>query len=162
VVWGISAGGAAATLAAAEDPRIAAVVCDSSFRSLRDTVGHHLQLFTGIWYLRLLPRWLVAREATFLIGRRSQFDPDALDVRAAAAHLQGRPVLFVANAGDRRMPKEIAFELKAAAGERARVLVVPGNSHGGAYRDGQPAYEQAVQELLSEAVSGGTVAVASR
>jgi len=42
------------------------------------------------------------------------------------------------------------------------VLVVPGNSHGGAYRDGQPAYEQAVQELLSEAVSGGTVAVASR
>jgi len=162
-VWGISSGAAAATLAASEDPGVAAVVCDSSFRSLRDTVRHHLQLFRGFrWYLRLVPRWPLSEEVTFWIGRRAHFDPDALDIRAAAAHLAGRPCLFVADTGDRRMPKEIAFELKAAAGDKARVLVVPGSTHGGAYREGQPAYEQAVQELLSEAVSGGPVAVASR
>ena len=67
-----------------------------------------------------------------------------MDVRAAAARLAGRPALFVCNSGDRRMPPEIAFELKAAAGEHARVLVVPGNSHGGAWRDGTAAYERAV------------------
>jgi uncharacterized protein len=162
-VWGISSGAAAATLAASEDPNVAALVCDSSFRSLRDTVRHHLQLFRGFrWYLRLVPRWPLSEEVTFWIGRRGGFDPDALDIRKAAARLAGRPALFVCDTGDKRMPKEIAFELKAAAGGRARVLVVPGQTHGSAYREGLEAYQQAVQELLSEAVSGRTVAVASR
>jgi hypothetical protein len=83
-------------------------------------------------------------------------------VRAAAAHLAGRPCLFVCNTGDRRMPPEIAFELKEAAGARARVLVVPGTTHGGAWREGTAAYEHAVQELLSEAVNGGSVRMAAR
>jgi hypothetical protein len=52
------------------------------------------------------------------------------------------------------MPAEIAFELKAAAGERARVLVVPGNSHGGAYRDATAAYESAVGQVLDEVGTG--------
>jgi hypothetical protein len=56
------------------------------------------------------------------------------------------------------MPAEIAFELKAAAGERARVLVVPGNSHGGAWRDGTAAYESAVAALLDEALGARTAA----
>src|SRR5436189_9637 len=47
VLWGVSLGAASATLAAAEDPGVAALVCDSSYRSLRDTVGHHLSLFRG-------------------------------------------------------------------------------------------------------------------
>ena len=39
------------------------------------------------------------------------------------------------------MPQQIAFDLSKAAGDRAQVLVVPGNSHGGAWRDGTAAYE---------------------
>ena len=39
VLWGVSLGGAAVVLAAAEDPDVAGVVCDSSYRSLRDTVA---------------------------------------------------------------------------------------------------------------------------
>jgi pimeloyl-ACP methyl ester carboxylesterase len=163
VVWGISSGGAAAMMAAAEDRGVAAVVCDSTFRSLRDTARHHLQLFrTMRWYLRLVPSWPLSEEVVFWVGRRGGFDPDALDVRAAAAHLDGRPALFVCNTGDRRMPPEIAFELKQAAGPRARVLVVPGKSHGGAWREGRPAYEHAVQDLLGEVAGGGPVQVAAR
>lgn len=151
VFWGISLGAAAATLAAAEDPQVAGLVCDSTYRSLRDTVGHHLQLFRGFrWWTRLVPAWPLGDEVLFWIGRRGGFDTGAADVRAAAAQLAGRPVLFVCNSADRRMPPEIAFELKAAAGQRARVLVVPGYSHGGAYREGTAAYESAVSELLSE------------
>ncbi len=151
VLWGISLGGAAATLAAAEDPQVAGLVCDSTYRSLRDTVGHHLQLFRGFrWWTRAVPAWPVGEEVLFWIGRRAGFDTAAADVRAAAAHLAGRPALFVCNSADRRMPPEIAFELKAAAGQRARVLVVPGHSHGGAYREGTAAYESAVSELLAE------------
>jgi pimeloyl-ACP methyl ester carboxylesterase len=158
VLWGVSLGGASATLAAAEDPGIAGLVCDSSYRSVPDTVRHHLELFRGFrWWFRLVPSWPVADEVLFWMGRRGGFDPRAVDVTAAAARLGGRPALFVCNSDDRRMPKEIAFELQAAAGARARVLVVPGASHGGAWRDGTAAYEHAVAELLTE-IEGGAAA----
>jgi pimeloyl-ACP methyl ester carboxylesterase len=149
VLWGVSLGAAAATLAAADDPAIAGLVCDSSYRSLRDTVAHHLNLFRGFaWWLKVVPSWPVAGETVFWIGHRGGFDPDRVDVRAAADRLAGRPCLFVCNSGDRRMPSEIAFELKAAAGPQAHILVVPGQSHGGAYRDGTAAYDRAVTALL--------------
>lgn len=151
VFWGISLGGAAAALAAAEDPEVAGLVCDSTYRSLQDTVDHHLRLFRGFrWWTRAVPAWPVGNEVLFWIGRRAGFDTAAADVRSAAAHLAGRPALFVCNSADRRMPPEIAFELKAAAGPRARVLVIPGHSHGGAYREGTAAYESAVDALLAE------------
>jgi pimeloyl-ACP methyl ester carboxylesterase len=153
VYWGISLGAAAATLAAAEDAEVAGLVCDSTYRSLSDTVRHHLRLARNFrWWLRVVPAWPVADEVLFWIGRRGGFDPKAVDVRAAATRLSGRPCLFVCNSGDRRMPAEIAYELKAAAGPRAQLLVVPGNSHGGAWRDGTAAYESAVSALLEEAL----------
>jgi pimeloyl-ACP methyl ester carboxylesterase len=161
VFWGVSLGAAAATLAAAGDPSVAGLVCDSTYRSLRDTVRHHLSLFRRFrWWLRLVPSWPVASEVVWWMGRRGRFDPDSVDLVAAASRLAGRPTLFVCNSGDRRMPPEIAFELKAAAGQNARVLVVPGNSHGGAWREGTAAYEKAVGDLLEEAVASTRLASA--
>ena len=114
-----------------------------------DTVRHHLRLFRGFrWWLRLVPSWPVADLAIYWIGRRGGFDPAESNVEAAAARLRDRPVLFVANSDDRRMPKEIAFDLKAAAGPQAEVLIVPGKSHGGAWRDGTAAYEAAAAVVL--------------
>jgi uncharacterized protein len=163
VLWGVSLGGASVTLAAAEDPGVAALICDSSYRSLRDTVAHHLSLFRGFrWWLRVVPSWPVTSEVVYWIGRRGGFDPDVVDIRGAAAHMAGRPCLFVCNSEDRRMPAEIAFELKSAAGAQAQVLVVPGKSHGGAYRDGTAAYETAVTELLGAAASAPPVRMAQR
>jgi pimeloyl-ACP methyl ester carboxylesterase len=162
VLWGVSLGAASATLAAADDPTIAALVCDSSYRSLRDTVDHHMGLARSWrWWMRVVPTWPVESEVLFWIGRKGGFDVDTVDIRAAAARMADRPTLFVCNSGDRRMPPEIAFDLKAAAGEHARVLVVPGNSHGGAWRDGTAAYERAVGAILDEAASGGSVHQAS-
>jgi pimeloyl-ACP methyl ester carboxylesterase len=156
-LWGISMGAASALLAAADDAGVAGVVCDSSYRSLDDTVRHHMTLLRGMRpWLRLLPAGALSREMLFWVRRKGGFDPAEVDILAAARRLQGRPVLFVSNAGDQRMPTDIAFDLKAAAGPRARVLVIPGHSHGGAYREGQPAYERAVAELLKELESWGT------
>lgn len=152
VLWGISVGGATAMFTAAEDPRVAGVVCDSSFRSLRDTTRHHLALFRQFrWWLRLVPVWPVSDEVLFWFQRRTGVDPDALDVVKAAAKLRPRPALFVANAGDQRMPQDIAFDLQKAAGENASVLVIPGHSHGGAWREGTAPYEEAVKKLLEAA-----------
>jgi len=133
---------------------VAGVVCDSSYRSLRDTVRHHMTLLgRWRWWARILPTGPVGAEAVYWMGKRGGFDPDQVDVQQAAARLAGRPVLFVCNSGDKRMPKEIAFDLSKAAGARAEVLVVPGNSHGGAYRDGTAAYEHAVSRVLEEATA---------
>ena len=152
VLWGISVGGATALFAAAEDPQVAGVVCDSSFRSLRDTTSHHLALFRHFaWWLRLVPVWPVSDEVLFWFQRRTGVDPDALDVVKAAAKLRPRPALFVANSGDKRMPQDIAFDLQKAAGETATVLVIPGHSHGGAWREGTAPYEEAVKKLLEAA-----------
>ena len=81
-------------------------------------------------------------------------------VLAAAGERGGRPALFVANSDDRRVPKEIAFELAEAAGPAAEVLIVPGESHGGAWRNGTAAYESAAASLL-EAAQGTSQAAAS-
>ena len=152
VLWGVSLGAASVMLAAAEDPQVAGVICDSSYRSLDDTLRHHLHLFRNFRpWLRVVPVWPVADEVLFWMGRRGAFDPAVVDVRAAAARLSGRPALFVANSEDVRMPKEIAFELGAAAGPSAEVLVVPGKSHGGAWRDGTAAYQAAARVLLQKA-----------
>lgn len=156
VLWGVSLGGASVVMAAADDPAVAGVICDSSFRSLEDTVRHHLRLFRGFrWWLRMVPSWPVADLSIYWIGRRGGFDPAASDVVAAARKLAGRPALFVANSEDRRMPKEIAFELQAAAGPGAEVLIVPGQSHGGAWRDGTAAYQAAATVVLEAAAARG-------
>jgi uncharacterized protein len=152
VLWGVSLGGASVVLAAAEQPDVAGVICDSSYRSLEDTVRHHLELFRGFrWWLRIVPSWPVAEEAVYWMGRRGDFDPTSVDVLEAASRLDDRPALFVANTEDRRMPKEIAFELQRAAGPHAETLIVPGRSHGGAWRDGTAAYQAAVATLLDRA-----------
>jgi len=152
VVWGVSLGGAAALLAAADDPLVAGVICDSSFRNLRDTVAHHIRLFRRWrWWLRAVPAWPVTDLVLYWIGRKGGFDTEASDVLAAAARLGDRPVLFVANSEDRRMPKQIAFDLAEAVGPAAEVLIVPGQSHGGAWRDGGAAYETAAASLLGAA-----------
>jgi pimeloyl-ACP methyl ester carboxylesterase len=163
VLWGVSLGGATAVLAAAEDQSIAGVICDSSYRSLDDTVRHHLRLFRGFrWWLRVVPSWPVSDLAIYWMGRRGGFDPAQSNVEAAAARLRGRPVLFVANSDDRRMPKEIAFDLKAAAGPQAEVLIVPGKSHGGAWRDGTAAYEAAAAVVLQAAGQSAATPVAAQ
>ena len=156
VAWGISFGGAAATLGAAEDAQIAGLVCDSSFRSLRDTAHHHLALFRGFrWWLRPVPSWPTADIAVFWMGRNAGFDPDELDVVKAASRLGGRPALFVGSTGDERMPTDIARDLAAAAGPSAKTLVVASEGHGHAYRDATTAYEAAVTTLL-ESVSSSS------
>jgi pimeloyl-ACP methyl ester carboxylesterase len=166
VLWGISFGAAASMLAAAEEPQVAAVVCDSSYRSLYDTARHHLGLFRRFaWWLRLVPVWPTADLAVFWMGHRAHFDPADLDIVKAASRLQGRPSLFVAESADERMPQDIAFDLKNAAGPKAEVLVIEAkprvrdtqngkpryeSGHGHAYRDGQAQYEHAVAGILEQ------------
>jgi len=155
VLWGVSLGGATVTLEAADDPRVAGLITDSSYDSLPSTVRHHLRLFRGFRFygvpaLKILPQWPLADLVLFWIGQRGDFDPQDVDVLAAASKLQSRPSLFVANRGDVRIPFTIAEEMTKRAGPKSHLLITESRSHGGAWRDATEAYEAAVKRLLDE------------
>ncbi|HEY2930902.1 MAG TPA: alpha/beta hydrolase [Acidobacteriota bacterium] len=146
ILWGISMGAASAMLAAAEDPTVDAVICDSTFLSFRETVDHHFRLFFR------LPTWPIADEIAALIQWRGDFDGDAVDIVEANRKLGARPVLFVAQSEDRRMPADYARQLyRESAGRVKRLLILNGRRHGRAYRDHEQEYQKAVIEFLEAA-----------
>jgi alpha-beta hydrolase superfamily lysophospholipase len=151
VLFGISMGAAAALLAAAETPEVAAVISDSSFLSFNDTVDHHVRLFLH------LPTFPMANEFKFFIERKAGFDASKLDALDAVKRIGDRPILFIAAANDRRMPPEIAQTLyNACASSKRDLLVVngPGSDiHGHAYQASPQFYIGRVAQFLDNALS---------
>lgn len=163
VLWGVSLGGASVTLEAADDPRVAGLITDSSYDTLPNTTRHHIRLFRHFtWYFTLIPQWPTSDIVLFWIKRRGGFEPSDVDVLAAAAKVNGRPSLFVANRGDRRIPFEIADEMAKLAGPKSHMLLTESKSHGGAWRDARDLYEPAVKRLLDEAAPPLEAAPASK
>ena len=150
VLFGISMGAAAALLAAAETPDVAAVISDSSFLTFEDTTTHHVRLF-----LRL-PAFPMANELIFLIERRAGFDGAKLDALSAVQHLGEKPVMFIAAARDRRMPPEIARRLyENSASSRSDLLVIDGPGaevHAHGYQANPGVYITRVAAFLASAV----------
>ena len=143
IVWGVSMGAAAALMAARETPAIDAIICDSTFLTLRDTTYHHLKLF-----LRL-PKFPTGMTALWILEHRAHFDADDFDLREAVKQIGGRPILFVAGGADNRMPPAIARELfRLAQSGYKMYLVVPGARHGEAFRTDPELYENTVTEFL--------------
>jgi pimeloyl-ACP methyl ester carboxylesterase len=145
IAWGVSMGAAAALMAAADSPDVAAVISDSTFLSLRDTVQHHLRLF-----LRL-PAFPLAYEVMYWAAWRGGFSPSDLDLEKAVERIGSRPILFIAVEGDRRMPPAIAWKLYSRAASPAKQLVVlPGQRHGEGFNQGTQRYQQAVSKFLAD------------
>jgi alpha-beta hydrolase superfamily lysophospholipase len=133
-LWGVSLGASTALLALRECPQFAAVVSDSSFLSLRDTVAHHLKLYFH------LPSFPVAKLIVWITALRVHVDPDAGDVEAALKADRKTPVLFIAGSADRRMPPEVAKRLFDAAQGFKRLVVIPGAGHGQAFATDRKQY----------------------
>ena len=151
VLFGISMGAAAALLAAAETPEVAAVISDSSFLSFDDTVDHHVRMFLH------LPTFPMANEFKFFIERKAGFDASKLDALDAVKRIGDRPILFIAAAHDRRMPPEIAQTLyNACASSKRDLLVVDGpgsDIHGHAYQANPQFYIARVAQFLDRALT---------
>jgi fermentation-respiration switch protein FrsA (DUF1100 family) len=145
ILWGVSMGAAAALLAAAESPDVAAVISDSSFLSLSDTVKHHLKLFLH------LPSFPIANEVIYGIGWKGGFWPSEFNVGNAVERIGARPILFVAVEGDRRMPPSVAQALFARErSPESRLIVLPGHRHGEGFNQATAQYKSAVRKFLSE------------
>lgn len=143
VVYGVSMGAAAALLAAAEDPSIAGLIVDSSFLSFDHTITHHARLWLG------LPRFPIADEVILFTEWRVGFNSEQFDLRRAVQKIGDRPILFFAGGADKRMPPEIAQMLfDASPSTHKNIVIIPGASHGAAFRADPESYEKAMLSFL--------------
>ena len=90
ILWGVSMGAAAALLATAELPEVAALISDSSFSSLLTTVEHHWRLFFH------LPSFPFANEMVYWIAWCGGLRASDFDLTNAVTRIGDRPILFVA------------------------------------------------------------------
>jgi len=137
-------GAVASLLAAADSPDVAAVISDSAFLSLAETVRHHWRMYIP------LPAFPIAEEVIYAIGWRGGFPSAELDAGKAVERIGARPVMFVAVQGDRRMPPDIAQKLYARAQSPSKQLVIlPGKRHGEGFNQAREDYEKAVLDFLT-------------
>jgi uncharacterized protein len=130
-LMGHSRGGGEAVLAAAEDPRVNALVTWAAIAGIAER-----------WTAEQVAAWEAGRSVEIENARTRQMMPvgpaywrdvqanrERLDIPAAAARLT-IPWLIIHGDADASVPVEEAHRLFDAAGEYAELLVVPGADHG--------------------------------
>lgn len=155
ILWGVSMGASAALMAGADSPDVAAVISDSSFLNFSDVLWHHYYLFRGFarrqwWWFPPLPGFPIVDEVEYWSAWRGGFWPGDFDLEKAVRRINPRPILFVAVAGDERMPPSIAQKLYADASSPLKaIVVVPGKRHGEGFNEARQPYEEAVTKFLN-------------
>jgi pimeloyl-ACP methyl ester carboxylesterase len=147
VLYGISMGAVASLMAAAETPEVGAVIADSPFLTLDDTIDHHVRLITR------LPAFPLAYELKRLLEWRTGVDTSKLDALDAARRLHGMPAMFIAGAHDPRMPPDVARQLASINNYNTLVIIDgPGdNVHGHAFDADSQRYIREITEFLLKA-----------
>jgi alpha-beta hydrolase superfamily lysophospholipase len=140
-VMGYSMGGVAAILAAAEDPRIRAVLAVSPYADLRQLVNHQLGAARAL--ARLVIWWGEQMTGT----RVADFDP-----LSAAAALAPRPVLIMEAGNDAMLPPNSGRQLYEAASDPKQLWSVPGVPHVGFAQTTPDAYRQRVLGFFRDAL----------
>ena len=126
VLIGDSLGGAVALQAAAQDPRITAVVAAETFSDLRTVAtGRAPRIFTAG----------VLRRAFQRAAEQGHFDIDAVSPARAAAGIHV-PVLLIHGDADRDTPPDHSRRIFAALNGPKRLILVPGGTHNSALRPG--------------------------
>jgi pimeloyl-ACP methyl ester carboxylesterase len=153
-VLGLSMGAAAALRAAAGCPAITAVVADSAYADLKDTVRHktrevlRLPLLVGLG-------WTSIRIGEWLSGG------DLAAVRAvdAVGLLSPRPLLLIHGERDDYLPADNAQRLFEAAREPKELWLVPGSGHAMARLDHHAEYVRKVHTFFDKWLSTGADSV---
>ncbi|MGH9338922.1 MAG: alpha/beta hydrolase [Acidobacteriota bacterium] len=118
VLFGVSMGAVAAIHAAAElQSRPSAIIADSPFASLDETVARHVTLFLG------LPAFPFANVFIWNLTRMSGFDGTRLNTEQALRGLQPVPILLLYGEHDPRMPESMARQLFKAIPHQSKQLV---------------------------------------
>ena len=145
-VAGISMGGAASLLAAAREPRIAAVAADSSFAALAETAAGSLRELCHAAAVPLSP--LIIRFGELLTRVRIGINRP-IDAIAAIAP---RPVLIIHDSEDTFVPVRNAFALHDAAGEPKALWVRPGRGHASLWACCAAEYVERLDRFFTQAL----------
>ena len=145
-VIGDSMGGAAAIMAAARDPRIAAVVAESSYARLLATTDESFQAFLGV------PAFPFAGPVQLLARIFSGVDPGQVNPADDIGRISPRPVFIIHGQADRYVPAGVGQELYEAAGEPRVIWKPPGVGHVGAFSQRLGEYAVRVNAFLRQAL----------
>ena len=142
-------GAVAALEAAAETRDYSALVLDSPFSSLKDTVIDHSWLFLK------LPRYSFPPVFLFWFQRMAGFDPSQVDSHKALQRIQPVPILIIASEGDIRIRPGVAQSLLDEARSPVKKLEIFGKevTHGSAARIHLAAYSSLVLNFLDAALN---------
>lgn len=135
--FGISMGAAIGILTAAEEPRIRAIVSDSSYARVWPMVGRYQRLSYGLPEIPF--GWVTGVCLTVALGT-SLF---ALDPVRAARRLNC-PLLIIHGGEDQSIPVRHARELYAASAGSRDLWIVPGASHVASIEYAPAAYAERV------------------
>jgi len=145
---GISMGAAAAILAAARHPAVAAVVADSPYADLADLMAHRLRVDIPLAPLRPFARasW---RLGELLAAFRAR------EVRPAdwVGHIAPRPLLLIYGEHDSFVPPHQREEMFQRAGEPKEMWIARGSDHAMARWDHPQEYLQRVLSFLRRALT---------
>ncbi|MEE8350499.1 MAG: alpha/beta fold hydrolase [Acidobacteriota bacterium] len=144
VLTGVSMGAVAALHAAGDlRPDLEAVLVDSPFLSLRNTIVHHTKLLFG------LPSFPFTDLFVWNLARINGYQAEELDTLQAIRGLEQIPILMLHGQDDRRIPLSTAQRLfRAIPSDRKKMVVFPGAGHGAAYRSDPKRYLAEVVEFL--------------
>lgn len=122
-ILGNSYGGALAIQYAAINPAIRAVVAQSAFSSLEDTVGTSVSHFANV------PRFPFAPLIVFWAERESGFRAADIDTKAWVGKISPRPIFLMQGGADTSISPESGELLFAAAGEPKELWLEPELDH---------------------------------
>jgi uncharacterized protein len=145
---GLSMGGATVLLAAAETPRIRAVVTDSAFARLDEMVAERFRP-VPVFY-----RGALCTSVRFCAERLSGYTTADVAPVAAIRRIAPRPILLIHGGADQLVPVRHARMLHDAAGERVQYWELPGVGHVQCYAAGREEYERRVVRFFGEALGG--------
>lgn len=150
VLMGVSMGAVAALEAEAEEPGSAALVLDSPFSSIRETVTDHARHFLA------MPRYPFPQLFNFWFQRFTGTDIRRVDSHDALRRAGAVPVLLLASEGDVRIGADVARRLFRESTSSRRELKIFGSDvpHGASSRMHPTDYDRTVAGFLERALGG--------
>jgi len=137
-MFGVSMGGSLAIQYTATHQDVKALVADSAFSSLEDTIDTSVKFFTG------LPPFPFGPMIRFWAEREGGFDPRAVDAKRWIGNVSPRPVLIMQGGADQVVSVTSGQKLFDAAREPKEFWFEPSVGHGKFLKMMPDAFEQRV------------------
>jgi fermentation-respiration switch protein FrsA (DUF1100 family) len=145
-IAGISMGAAAALLATARDPRIAAISADSSFATLEAVAAEGIRAYCGLPAFPFTPLILRFGELLTAASIRTHRPIDAL------AAIAPRPILLIHDETDTFIPASHTRELFAAASGPKECWITPCRGHASIWVHRAPEYIDRLDDFFTRAL----------